>query len=84
MFATASVEFAPGDVLVLATDGVWEAVNGVGQIFGRESLAQVIRDEACAAPERLIEAIESRVRAFCGSARQRDDISLVAVTAEEL
>ncbi len=83
-FPTVSVEFMPGDVLVLATDGVWEAVNGVGQSFGRENLAQAIRDEACTAPERLIEAIESRIRAFCGSAGQRDDISLVAVTAEAL
>ena len=83
-FPTASVEFVPGDVLVLATDGVWEAVNDLGQSFGRESLSQAIRDEASAAPEQLVESIESRVRAFCGSMGQRDDISLVAVMAEEL
>jgi sigma-B regulation protein RsbU (phosphoserine phosphatase) len=76
----AEVSLAPGDRLILFTDGISEAANALQEEFGEERLAQL----AVAARDGSAEQIKDRVletaAAFTGGSRQ-DDATLVVVTA---
>lgn len=52
-----AVKFDPGDVLVLATDGLWEAMNGAGEPFGRDRMKQVIVDHAAKSAREIVTAL---------------------------
>jgi len=77
--ATTPVELAlaPGDTLVLHTDGVTEAADAQGQRYGLTRLRASIVANAALPVADLRAAIEREVVAFM--ARQDDDITLVAV-----
>ena len=68
-----------GEVLLLYTDGVTEAMNGAQALYGTERLAAVL---AAAPPENaqsVIAAVTADIRAFAAGAEQADDIALLAV-----
>jgi len=68
---------SPGDVVVLTTDGVREAANNDGEMFGTERLKHVILNTA-REPAREIQArIVQAVRDFQAGHPQQDDITLV-------
>lgn len=64
-------------VLVMGTDGIWEA--GVEQegMFGKERLFRVIRDNAHVPPQDLASRIFEAVEAFTGDGRVEDDRTVV-------
>lgn len=76
------VRLSPGDVLVITTDGVEEAMNPAGEQFGRERLREVIARRHGSSARDLLEDIYRETVAFLGSAPRRDDITLVVVKAE--
>jgi len=72
----AEFELVPGDLLVLYTDGVTEAVNARGEEFGEENVIQRLRqyrDQPC---QTVVEALASEVRSLMPS-DQHDDITLI-------
>jgi serine phosphatase RsbU (regulator of sigma subunit)/predicted enzyme related to lactoylglutathione lyase len=69
-------ELAPGDTLLLFTDGITEAVSRDGLEFGEEGLIEVVRGERHLSVERLLERILEKVTTF-SSREQEDDITLV-------
>lgn len=77
--ATNPVELvlAPGDTLVLHTDGVTEAADANGQRYGLVRLRAAVVANAALPVTQLREAIEHDVIAF--TARQDDDVTLVAL-----
>ncbi|HWL93625.1 MAG TPA: SpoIIE family protein phosphatase [Phycisphaerae bacterium] len=80
-FAEESLE--PGDLLVLVTDGVIEAMNYDGDAYGRERFHSSIRLHGAMAPDMPVEMIAKQllwdVRRFVGLAKLTDDITLVVV-----
>lgn len=66
---------APGETLLLYTDGVTDAVDTQQAMFTRERLLQAA-SELAAAPEGLAGALRHRVEAFSAGALQADDITL--------
>jgi sigma-B regulation protein RsbU (phosphoserine phosphatase) len=71
---------APGDALLLYTDGVTEARNAAGEFFGEERLRRALARGAGAEPAALLRAIRDAVAEFAGPGRNRDDVTMVAVT----
>lgn len=67
----------PGDVVVLATDGLWEAKMDDGEFYGKERLEAVIREAAGGTAEAIAVAIRSDHRRLCGGHSQADDITFV-------
>lgn len=71
------LELAPGDVLALISDGVYEYANPAGELFGNERVAGVFEQcHALPLPElttRLLQAVSE----FADGAAQTDDITLV-------
>lgn len=75
-----SISFAPGDELLLYTDGVTEAANVRAELFGETRLAGALDvwDMRSEQVERSIaEALVTEIDAFAGDAPQADDITLL-------
>jgi sigma-B regulation protein RsbU (phosphoserine phosphatase) len=69
---------APGQIIVLGTDGIWETRDPQGRMYGRPALRQVIRDNAGKSARELVEAVIGAVERFRGpGAKSEDDITLV-------
>lgn len=67
----------PGQILILATDGLWENRNIKGEMFGRERVKNLIRRNAGLMAKDLLAKIIEAVTCFQGKAQQEDDITLV-------
>jgi PAS domain S-box-containing protein len=68
---------APGELLVLFTDGVVEA-RGPSGVFGEARLRALLGDLVGEAPTRVVQRIEAAVLAASGG-RPRDDLAIVAL-----
>lgn len=70
----------PGDVLVLASDGVIEMMNAGRELFGFEGLERVAAAaDAEAGAHAVLTAILTALRAHAAGAEQHDDITLIVV-----
>lgn len=69
----------PGDGLFLYTDGVTEAMDAGGNLFGNARLETLLRGLDGAASRDLVRATVAEVRAYSGEAPQADDITLLAL-----
>lgn len=70
-------DLGPDDIVVLATDGIWEARNPRGEFFGKARLRDLIRGHRDASSAAICEAIAAALERFRGTAIQRDDITAV-------
>jgi phosphoserine phosphatase RsbU/P len=73
-----------GDVVLLFTDGVTEAMNKAGETFGEERLAALIEEHGDLPFEELRERILREIRAFVGGAGLHDDLTLVLLKVDEV
>jgi serine phosphatase RsbU (regulator of sigma subunit) len=78
-YSSESVELAPADTLVLYTDGVSEAANPDGTLFGDERLHACFAKGAGATAADSVERLMGSVRAFAAGAPQSDDITILAL-----
>jgi sigma-B regulation protein RsbU (phosphoserine phosphatase) len=69
----------PGQMVVLGTDGIWEAKNTKGELFGKDALYDVIRRNATAGPIEIIHEIFHSVREFQEHNTLEDDMTLVVI-----
>lgn len=69
----------PGCVVLLGTDGLWEAQNEAGELFKIERVKQVIEENAAKSAEEISAALRSALDAHCGSLRPEDDVTYVVV-----
>ena len=67
---------APGDTVVLYTDGVTEAFSPAGEEFGESRLVEALRRSRHLPSQDLLAAIVDEVRRFSAHA-QRDDVTLI-------
>jgi len=77
-FKERTVEIAPGDVLVLYTDGVTEAMNGSQEFFGEERLQEVVRRRKAEPAALVVRGIWDAVREF-RQGDQDDDLTIVVL-----
>ena len=68
-----------GDVLVVYSDGVTEAMNRVGEMFGEEQLIDVILGSARFGAMTVQTEILSAVKTFMGQVPAHDDITVLVV-----
>ena len=78
-YETRRILLAPGDMLLLYTDGVTEAMNGQKAFYQEERLIGVAEQHKQGSPEELVREILDSVRAFAGNEPQSDDITLLAL-----
>lgn len=78
-FQCKSLMLRDGDVLIIGTDGLWEARNPQGEMFSVERVRQLLATWHHKKAEEICEGILSRVKSFTGRDEQDDDTSLMIV-----
>ena len=70
---------APGDVIVLYTDGITEAMDREGELFGDDALAKVVAANCRLDAAGIRERVLREVKAFVGDAEPHDDMTMVVL-----
>jgi sigma-B regulation protein RsbU (phosphoserine phosphatase) len=68
-----------GDLVVIGTDGIWEAVNPGEEMFGKERLTELIKANCEKSAQEICQIIVQTVLEFCGSRAPEDDITVVVI-----
>lgn len=72
--------FAVGDRVILYTDGISEARNPSGEMFGDERLSHyIVENSAISSSDLFADGLLEQVKEFCGKSIPDDDITLVVV-----
>jgi sigma-B regulation protein RsbU (phosphoserine phosphatase) len=72
-------DLKPGQVIVLGSDGLWEARNPQGEMFAKEPIHQIIRQFPAATARELLTACFNRFNVFLGDRAPEDDVTLVVM-----
>jgi sigma-B regulation protein RsbU (phosphoserine phosphatase) len=73
------VSLAPGEALLLYSDGITEAVDLARREYGEERLRALWKQRAREAPEQVIRSVFDEVQRFRGTAAQSDDMTVVVL-----
>lgn len=71
------IELQAGDILLLYTDGITEAANQNGVLWGEDRLAEIIRNNADSSSEQLIQKIMKALSEHTNGSSFADDVTLV-------
>ncbi|MGK4002525.1 GAF domain-containing SpoIIE family protein phosphatase [Sorangium sp. So ce1036] len=77
--AAPPIVMAPGDLLVLLTDGFYEYQDAAGQVFGKERVGDLIHRLHARPTSDILGALLAEVRRFAGAARQIDDLTALVL-----
>jgi sigma-B regulation protein RsbU (phosphoserine phosphatase) len=81
-YTQAQRAIAPGQVIVMATDGIREAQNRYGDMFGKEGFEKVIRQNAGAGATEILKAVFTAVDLYQYGNKIEDDMTLMVVKIE--
>ena len=73
-----TLDLEPGDVVILASDGITETRQASGSEYDETRLIETVRAHPSASAEELVQAIFDDVKSFSG-ARQEDDRTVIAL-----
>lgn len=76
-----TIDYRPGGVFVLYTDGVTEAMNIKEEMFEEERLLELVKNTRKNSAKEIAEEIQKKVAEFAGGAKQHDDITILVVRA---
>jgi sigma-B regulation protein RsbU (phosphoserine phosphatase) len=78
-YETGVVHAAPGDLVILYTDGITEAENPAGDEYGKDRLREVCAAHRSAPLEEIATAVEADVERFADGVPFADDRTIVLV-----
>jgi serine phosphatase RsbU (regulator of sigma subunit) len=81
-FAEVKLEMHTGDMVVFYTDGITEARNDAGDMFGRGRLADAVASHRAEAPETVIGGVLAALDRFAGATQRDDDLTIVVMKLE--
>jgi phosphoserine phosphatase RsbU/P len=76
------IDLSVGDVITLYTDGITEAMNPAGDLFGDARLSQIVEEHGHLTCGELRERILREIEAFVGGADQHDDMTMILLKVE--
>ena len=83
LLVEATLQLRAGDLLVLFTDGISEAMNEHADCFGESQLAELIEEHGHLAIAELRERVLREIDAFVGGAPQHDDMTMILLKVDE-
>ena len=72
----------PGQIIVIGTDGIWETHNRTGEMFGKEALMEIIRNNYTASARQIVDTVTKTLEQFRGDDAPEDDITLVVIKVD--
>ena len=78
-YEESKIPFAPGQIILIATDGIKEACNPVNEHFGNERLQTVIRNHYRKPAKDILQAVFDALADFRHTAERKDDETLVVI-----
>ena len=77
------IDLNVGDVVVLYTDGISEAMNADSDLFGEARLSEIVEEHGHLGSAELRERILREIESFVGDADQHDDMTMILLKVEE-
>jgi phosphoserine phosphatase RsbU/P len=77
--ASARADLTQGQVILLGTDGIWEARTATGEMFGKAAVRKLLREQCHRSAPEIVAALTGLVQQFVGDARPEDDLTMVVV-----
>jgi phosphoserine phosphatase RsbU/P len=77
------LQLEPGDIAVMYTDGVIEAMNDTDVEYGQQRFFDLLVTNRDKSPQEIIENTLADIEVFTGGHPQHDDITLVAIRVKE-
>ena len=74
-----TVQLDPGDIVVVVSDGVSEALSAANEEFGDARLQAAVMPHAGESPDVILERLLASVREFTKGAVQNDDVTALVV-----
>ena len=72
-------QLAPGDTLLLYTDGVTEAMNSADELYTEQRFLDAVREKTWQDPRSLVDCVHAGITGFVRGAAQADDITMLAL-----
>jgi serine phosphatase RsbU (regulator of sigma subunit) len=82
-YESAAVTLAPGDWLIIFTDGLVEAVNARDEEFDEPRLLSALEAGVSSTPKELLDRLMLDLDVFVGSTPQHDDVTCLIVKATQ-
>ena len=76
-------DFSNGQIIFLSTDGIWEARNQKGEMFGKKPILSAIRQNSSLDAPQIIEAIFNTLGEFIGEMKIEDDLTSVIIKRQD-
>jgi sigma-B regulation protein RsbU (phosphoserine phosphatase) len=73
----------PGQVIMIGTDGIWEMHNKAGEMFGKEALRKIIRNDHMASSRQIVDLVTDALEQFRGDEPPEDDTTLVVIKVDQ-
>jgi sigma-B regulation protein RsbU (phosphoserine phosphatase) len=70
---------AKNQIILLGTDGLWEARNSIGEMFGKEPVYRIIRQNPAASAKEILTSCFNALNRFLEHLAPEDDITLVVI-----
>ncbi len=74
-----AIQLAPGDLILMYTDGVTDAINSREEEFGAERLADLVSANAHLSVEGLVDEITRALTEYAGEGVRFDDVTMIAL-----
>ncbi len=79
LYEQRDIQLAPGDFLLLYTDGIIDAIDAQEQLFGMTRLRQVVEERRHAPPRELVTSLTQAVDDFVGPTPRFDDVTILVI-----
>ena len=78
-YRSSEIHLAPGDLLLIYSDGLIEALNEREEEFGEQRVMDILRNAPPEPAERTLQRLLAGVQSFTGQSRQYDDITAIVL-----
>jgi sigma-B regulation protein RsbU (phosphoserine phosphatase) len=72
-----AVQIEPGDVIMMYTDGISEALDIQGNLYGEKRIQTILKRAADDPPEQIVDKLRKDVAAFAKGKPQSDDLTAI-------
>jgi sigma-B regulation protein RsbU (phosphoserine phosphatase) len=72
-----------GQIIAIGTDGIWEAINTDGEMFGKDRFRDIIRRNAHTGASEILNAVYNGLNQFTKGQKSEDDITLVIIKVQK-